>query len=104
MLYISGEEHIGQISARATRLHVTHQSIDIITENHFDDIVATIRMTTIEIIIIDSLSVLSSESLEGTSGSTNQIRIMTEILMELAKSLNKSILLIGHVTKDGSIG
>lgn len=60
-------------------------------------------MTDIDIIIIDSLSVLSSESLDGTPGSTSQIRTMTEILMDLAKSLNKSLLLIGHVTKDGSI-
>ena len=60
-------------------------------------------MTDIDIIIIDSLSVLSSESLDGTPGSTSQIRTMTEILMDLGKSLNKSLLLIGHVTKDGSI-
>ena len=103
VLYISGEEHIGQISARALRLRVSHTDIDIITENHFDDILATIKTTDIDIIIIDSLSVLSSESLDGTPGSTMQIRTMTEILMDIAKSLNKSILLIGHVTKDGSI-
>lgn len=103
VLYISGEEHIGQISARALRLRVSHKDIDIITENHFDDILATIKTTDIEIIIIDSLSVLSSEGLEGTPGSTAQIRTMTELLMDIAKSLDKSILLIGHVTKDGSI-
>ncbi len=103
VLYISWEEHIGQISARAVRLRVSHEDIDIITENHFDDIIATIKTTNIDIIIIDSLSVLSSESLEGTPGSTAQIRTMTEILMDIAKSLDKSILLIGHVTKDGSI-
>lgn len=103
VLYISWEEHIGQISARAVRLRVSHKDIDIITENHFDDIIATIKMTDIDIIIIDSLSVLSSESLDGTPGSTSQIRTMTEILMDLGKSLNKSLLLIGHVTKDGSI-
>lgn len=72
-------------------------------ENHFDDIIATIKLTDIDIIIIDSLSVLSSETLDGTPGSTAQIRTMTEILMELAKTLNKTIILIGHVTKDGSI-
>jgi DNA repair protein RadA/Sms len=104
VLYISWEEHMGQISSRALRLHVHHEDIHIITESHFDDIIATIKATDIDIIIIDSLSVLSSQSIEGTPWSTSQVRSMTEILMELAKTLNKSILLIGHVTKDGSIG
>lgn len=104
VLYISWEEHIGQISARANRLGVTSEYIDIITESYFDDVVATIKTHNADIIIIDSLSVLGSGSLEGSSGSMNQIRTMTETFMSLAKTLEKSIILIGHVTKDGSIG
>ncbi|MBP6981687.1 DNA repair protein RadA [Candidatus Gracilibacteria bacterium] len=104
ILYISGEEHIGQISARASRLGVSHDNIFIITENDFDDIISTIRVSRADIIIIDSLSVMSSGSLEGTPGSMNQIRTMTEVFMQIAKTTQKSILLIGHVTKDGSIG
>ena len=57
---------MGQISSRALRLHVYHEDIHIITESHFDDIIATIKATDIDIIIIDSLSVLSSQSIEGT--------------------------------------
>ncbi len=104
VLYISGEENIWQISARAWRLGVSHESIRIITESNFDDIVLTIRASESDIIIIDSLSVLSSQNLEWTPGSINQIRAMTEVYMEIAKTSTKSILLIGHVTKDGSIG
>ncbi len=104
VLYISGEENIWQIAARARRLGVSHENISIITESNFDDIVLTIRSTESNIIIIDSLSVLSSQNLEGTPGSINQIRAMTEVYMEIAKTSKKSILLIGHVTKDGSIG
>lgn len=104
ILYISWEEHIGQISARASRLGVSHNNISIITENDFDDIISTIRVSRADIIIIDSLSVMSSGSLEGTPGSMNQIRTMTEVFMQIAKTTQKSILLIGHVTKDGSIG
>lgn len=104
VLYISGEEHIGQISARAGRLWVSSDSISIITENDFDDIISTIRVSDADIIIIDSLSVMSSNSLEWTPGSMNQIRTMTEVFMQIAKTTQKSILLIGHVTKDGSIG
>lgn len=58
ILYISGEESISQISARAIRLSVGHENIDIITESYFDDIISTIQSHPAHIIIIDSLSVL----------------------------------------------
>jgi DNA repair protein RadA/Sms len=61
---VSGEEHIAQISARAQRLGVTHSAIDIITESDFDSIVTTIERSSAQIVIIDSLSVLSSSSIE----------------------------------------
>lgn len=86
------------------RLGVTSSAIDIITESDFDSIVATIERSPAEIVIIDSLSVLSSSSIEGSPGSVSQIRIMTEMCMNIAKKMRKSIILIGHVTKDGSIG
>ncbi len=104
VLYISGEEHIGQISARAVRLGVKNKNIAILTESDFDSIFATIQRSNANIIIIDSLSVLSSSSIEWSPGSISQIRIMTEMCMNIAKKMQKSIILIGHVTKDGSIG
>jgi DNA repair protein RadA/Sms len=79
---------------------VSHPDIEILTTGIFEDIVATIRETSAELIIIDSISVLSSDLLEGSAGSISQIRIMTETFMQLAKTTKKSILLIGHVTKD----
>ena len=104
VLYVSGEEHLAQISARAHRLGVTSDRISIVTESDFDSIVVTIERSTARIIIIDSLSVLSSSSIEGSPGSVSQIRIMTEMCMNIAKKMHKSIILIWHVTKDGSIG
>ncbi|MBC7504001.1 DNA repair protein RadA [Candidatus Gracilibacteria bacterium] len=104
VLYISGEEHIGQISARAVRLGVSHGNISLLTESDWDSIFVTIERSTASIIIIDSLSVLSSSSIDGSPGSISQIRIMTEMCMHIAKKMQKSIILIGHVTKDGSIG
>ena len=103
VLYISGEEHIGQISARAARLWVKDEKIDIVTDSDFDSIFLTIERSSVDIVIIDSLSVLASSSIEGSPGSISQIRIMTEMCMHVAKKLKKSIILIGHVTKDGSI-
>jgi DNA repair protein RadA/Sms len=104
VLYISWEEHIGQISARAVRLGVSHGNISLLTESDWDSIFVTIERSTASIIIIDSLSVLSSSSIDGSPGSISQIRIMTEMCMHIAKKIQKSIILIGHVTKDGSIG
>ena len=104
VLYISGEEHIGQISARAVRLGVSHANISLLTESDWDSIFVTIERSTASVIIIDSLSVLSSSSIDGSPGSISQIRIMTEMCMHIAKKMQKSIILIGHVTKDGSIG
>jgi DNA repair protein RadA/Sms len=104
LLYISGEEHIWQISARAVRLGVNHTNISLLTESDWDSIFVTIERSTASIIIIDSLSVLSSSSIDGSPGSISQIRIMTEMCMHIAKKMQKSIILIWHVTKDGSIG
>lgn len=77
-----------------------NDNIEIITENYFDDVVSTIKVHPAHIIIIDSLSVMGSDTLDGTSGSISQIRTMTEVFMSLAKTTGKSIILIGHVTKD----
>jgi DNA repair protein RadA/Sms len=104
VLYVSGEEHLAQISARARRLWVSSSGISILTDSDFDSIFATIERSSAHIIIIDSLSVLSSASIDGSPGSISQIRIMTEMCMHIAKKMQKSIILIGHVTKDGSIG
>ncbi len=103
VLYISWEEHVGQISARALRLGVKSENISLLSESDFDSVFSTLTRSSASVVIIDSLSVLSSSSLEGSPGSISQIRIMTEMCMQVAKKMNKSIILIGHVTKDGSI-
>ena len=64
VLYISGEEHVGQISARAKRLGVSHENISLLTDSDFDSIYATIERSAENIIIVDSLSVLSSSSID----------------------------------------
>jgi len=103
VLYVSWEEHLEQIFARAKRLWVSSDNISFLTESDFDIVFSTIEKSDAEIIIIDSLSVLSSSSIEGSPGSVSQIRVMTEMCMHLAKKMQKSIVLIGHITKDGSI-
>lgn len=82
---------------------MSHANISLLTESDFDSIFVTIERSSATIIIVDSLSVLSSSSIDGSPGSISQIRIMTEMCMNIAKKMQKSIVLIGHVTKDGSI-
>lgn len=103
VLYISGEESVMQIAGRARRLGIDNTNIEVLSESNFETIVATIESSPVHVIVIDSISVLSASSLDGAMGSITQIRAMTEACMHLAKKLNKSIILIGHVTKDGSI-
>lgn len=104
VLYISGEENLMQVTWRAKRLSIHWEHIEFLSESNFDNILLTIEESSANIIIIDSLSVLFSNSIDGTPGSISQIRVMTEMCMQTAKKLWKSIILIWHVTKDGSIG
>ncbi len=104
VLYVTGEEHIGQISWRAERLQIQNESIRVLATSVFEDILATIQEWDEDVVIIDSISVLGSELLEWASGSISQIRVITEAFMECAKKTKKAIILIGHVTKDGAIG
>ena len=100
---MSGEENTAQISGRAHRLGIQSDQIDLLTDVNFESIIATIEVSPASIVIIDSLSVLSASSLDGAPGSISQIRAMTEVCMQVAKKTDKSIIIIGHVTKDGSI-
>lgn len=102
-LYISSEENIHQISSRAKRLWISNLWIQIMNTSNLEDIIETIESSSVELIIIDSISIISSLDIGSSSWSIAQIKYISERLMELAKKSLKSIILIWHVTKDGSI-
>lgn len=102
-LYVSWEENIYQISERANRLKIKNEHIKIFNSNDFEDILETMEKDNSNLIIIDSISVIYSNSLQASSWSITQIRYVTEIFMEFAKRTRKSVVLIWHVTKDWSI-
>ncbi len=102
-LYICAEENIYQISDRAKRLKINNNNISIVNTNNLEDILETIENEKSNLIIIDSVSVIYSRSLDSSSWSINQVKYISEILMEFSKKTKKSIILIWHVTKDGSI-
>jgi len=103
VLYISGEEGEEQIAGRAHRLGVNNPHIHFLHEEVLEDIMSTLEATPYPIIIIDSVSVLYSQSLGGATGGVAQIRMIAETCMHYSKKTNTAMILIGHVTKDGDL-
>lgn len=102
-LYISAEENVGQIAGRAKRLGIKNPDINLLSESIFEHIIETIESDKSGLVILDSISVFQSISIDSNSGTVSLIRSMAEALMQLAKRTQKAIIVIGHVTKDGSI-
>lgn len=103
ILYVSGEESIAQIAARAKRMDIDNKKISIVAETNLENILATILQEKPEFIIIDSIQVLSASAIPSIAGSVNQVRYCTETLMKIAKKNNLTVMIIGHVTKDGNL-
>lgn len=103
IIYISGEETLSQISSRAKRLGISGVNISLLTDNNLENILATLAKNTPKIVILDSISVMYSNEVNGTSGSITQVRYITEKIVEYGKQNNITFIIIGHVTKDGSL-
>jgi len=103
IVYISGEETLSQISSRAKRLWVEGKNIGLLTENNLENIIATLAKNTPKVVILDSISVMYSNEVNGTAGSIGQVRYITEKVVEYGKQNNITFIIIGHVTKDGSL-
>lgn len=103
VLYVTGEESIQQVGMRAGRLEALHPSIFLLAEHSLEVVTDKIRMVQPAIVIIDSIQTVFSDTLTSSPGTVSQIRECTARLMHLAKEAGCSILLVGHVTKDGSL-
>ena len=103
ILYVSGEETKEQIKSRLDRISKDNKNIkfsgDIIVEN----IITTIEKLRPKLVIVDSIQTIFSRELENTVGSINQIKACTAKILEVAKSFNIPIIIIGHITKEGNI-
>jgi len=102
VLYFSGEESVDQIADRANRLKAKNP-ISVLNLNSLETILATIEAEKPGFVVVDSVQVMSSEDLTSQAGSISQVRYVTEQLMQVAKSQNIPILLIGHVNKEGNL-
>ncbi len=102
-LYVSGEESQKQIKMRADRIHSNSDTCLILTETKTQHIFKQIEKIEPDIVVIDSIQTLHSDYIESAAGSISQIRECTAELIKFAKETNTPVILIGHITKDGSI-
>ncbi len=103
VLYVSGEENISQIKLRADRLKIDYKNLLILSETVLDVIVQVISKEKPELVIIDSIQTMSLKGIESFAGSVAQVRESTYVLQKISKRNNISIILVGHVNKEGNI-
>ncbi len=102
-LYITGEESLQQIKHRSARLNAIPGNLEILSETNLETIISTIENSEQNVIIIDSIQSIYSSQIDSTPGSIVQVRECASRLMRVAKKLNKAIMIVGHVTKEGFI-
>lgn len=103
VLYISGEESLKQIRMRADRLGEFSERLLLLCEIDLGVIEETIRREKPDMVVIDSIQTMYSEDVKSAPGSVSQVRESTNILLQLAKGLNITIFIVGHVTKEGTV-
>jgi DNA repair protein RadA/Sms len=103
VLYVSGEESAHQIGLRAQRLGATSKNLQLATSTVADDIAGTITSGNFKVVIVDSVQTLACNDVSSSAGSVSQITNSTHLLSAAAKPTNTALMLVGHVTKEGSI-
>jgi DNA repair protein RadA/Sms len=103
VLYVSGEESAAQVKLRAERLGPGALSVPIVAETDLDAVLATLESERPEVCVIDSVQVLYDSGLTGAAGSVGQVREVAGRVMRVAKARGIATLLVGHVTKEGSL-
>lgn len=103
VLYISAEESASQIKLRAERLNIKSDNLYIYPQTNFELIKKHIEEMKPDLVIVDSIQAIYTSTIQSSAGSVSQIRECCNSLMSLAKTNNVSIIVIGHVTKEGNI-
>ncbi|MFC1721487.1 DNA repair protein RadA [Patescibacteria group bacterium] len=103
ILYVSGEESLGQIKMRADRIGIGGNSLEFLAETGIDYIISMIAKKKPALVIIDSIQTMHTDDVPGSAGSISQVRTSTGKLMEVAKNTNVALVLVGHVTKEGAV-
>ena len=103
VLYVTGEESEKQIKLRSSRLHLKSENFFVFAETDLVHIIAAINNVEPAVVVIDSIQTMYRSELENSPGTITQIRECTSLLMEEAKKKHYSVIIIGHVTKEGMI-
>ncbi len=103
VLYISGEESLKQIRLRAERLGGFEKEVTLLCETDIGAEAEAIRSAMPDMVVIDSVQTMSSTEITSAAGSVSQVREVTSVLMQLAKTEGMAIFIVGHVTKEGVV-
>ncbi|NLI73033.1 MAG: DNA repair protein RadA [Bacteroidales bacterium] len=102
-LYISGEESVSQLKLRAERLSYEEPDCYIISETSLEQVFVHAQNVQPDLLVIDSIQTITTESIESSPGSVSQVRECASALLKFCKTTNIPVLLIGHINKEGSI-
>jgi len=105
VVYVSGEEAVAQIRLRAQRLGAAETDVQLAAETNVEDILATLTAleTKPDLVILDSVQTLWTDSVESAPGTVTQVRASAQAMIRYAKATGTTVVLVGHVTKEGSI-
>jgi DNA repair protein RadA/Sms len=103
IVYVSWEETENQLHDRATRLGIKNEKLSILSESNIENTLETLKENPSKIVIVDSISVMHSHNCTWSSWSVTQVKYITDLLVEFAKSTNTTVFIIGHITKDGNL-
>jgi len=101
--YISGEESVDQIRMRANRLGLSKADVNLASVTSVRDIISTMDKNNFDVVVIDSIQTMYLDNLDSSPGTVAQVRASAQELIRVAKKRGTSLLLVGHVTKDGQI-
>jgi DNA repair protein RadA/Sms len=104
VIYISGEEAVAQVRLRAGRLGLAQAAVELASATHVEDILATLgvgRRPTL--VVIDSIQTMHTEAVDSSPGTVTQVRASAQSLLRYAKLSGSTVILVGHVTKDGQV-
>jgi len=102
-LYITGEESLQQVAMRAQRLGLPSQGLKMLPETNVESIIATAEQMKPKVMVVDSIQVMQLDDIQSAPGSVSQVRECAAALTRFAKQTGTVLLLVGHVTKDGSL-
>jgi DNA repair protein RadA/Sms len=103
VLYVSGEESAAQVRLRAERLGDAALSVPVLAETSVETVLAALEAERPEVCVIDSVQTLHSEGMTGAPGSVGQVREAAGAITEIGKRIGTAVILVGHVTKEGSV-